>query len=50
MSEYRCKKCDITFGTKEAAFDHVVATGHYSPLKHVTYFHVIEGGINDDGQ
>jgi hypothetical protein len=48
MTGYKCKKCNISFGTREAAFDHVVATSHYSPLKHVTYFHNIEG--IDDGK
>lgn len=46
--KYICKKCDIKFYTEEAASDHIVQTGRYSPKDHMTYLHQMEKTDNDN--
>jgi hypothetical protein len=37
----KCLKCNITFRNEELAAEHVVKTGSYSPLHHVTRLHKV---------
>lgn len=37
--KYKCLKCDIVFGNKKQAAQHIAKTGSYSPMTHETRLH-----------